>query len=171
MNYPIISSPYGEDAANITLEVHRMLLASLNLPSPFRSTDPEIGEAYGLLSPSDISDLGEPSGLGTEIYLNFQFIASAAFENYWEAMSWAIQTGMNLHNLIPQMDKRLRANLSATALRCFSAVERTSSITVGNPRAPLQQPQGQQSHAWIVDVLCPCRIRLKIASVPGCGHR
>ena len=153
-------SKYAETAHQIALEVHAYLVRSLDLPTPFRSTDPLSGERYGILTPQDLSSGEMPS----ELYLNCTFFASGGFSDYWQACQWAIGMGMNLDSLLPQVGRHINRR------KIFTAIERSGNISTGNPRAPLQQPQGQQSHIWIVDVVCPCRIKLLVFKDPVLGH-
>jgi hypothetical protein len=156
-----MTSRYAETVPSIVLDLHAFLVRGLELPDPFRSSDPGIGEAYGLLSPQDLSQGASPH----EMYLNCTFLASSAFADYWQAQQWAIGTGLNLDHLIAIAQQQVNKR------SVLGGFEKSSNISIGNPRAPLQQPQGQTTHIWVVDILCPCRLKLLIHSDPVCGHR
>lgn len=153
-------SRYADKLPLLVKDIHHLLTEELALPTTFKSTDPEVGEAYGLLSPQSLVDNSNKM-----LALECLFLASSAFASYWEASSWAIATAMNLDNLLPQV--RCRVN-SRGILGDF---ERSSSITVGRPRALLQTIGAQKNHSFVVDVLMPCSIKLLVVKDVICGHQ
>lgn len=153
-------SKYSDVIPLIVRDIHNLLNIELNLPTTFKSADPEPGEAYGLLSCQNLR--GEIGSVGLTV--SCTFIASATYATYWEAATWAISTAMNLDNLLPQIKTRVDKR---GVLNDFSA---TSAISIGRPRAPLKAIQGQKSHSWVVDVMLLCAIELAIYKDLVCGH-
>lgn len=153
-------SKYSDVIPLLVRDIHNFLNTELNLPTAFKSADPEVGEAYGLLSSQNLR-----SETGTaNITVSCTFIASAAFPSYWEAATWAISTAMNLDHLLPQVKTRVDKR---GVLNDFSA---TSAISIGRPRTPLKAIQGQKSHSWVVDVMLPYALELAIFKDLVCGH-
>jgi len=158
-----MTSRYATAAAQLVQDVHRELIQSLDLPTPFRSTDPELGERYGRLAMQSFGD--SPENPATAHHLNCIFLASAGFKNSWESAQWAIGMTLNLDDLILKIDR------SVDKRGLLSRVERVGNIACGNPRAPLKMPEAQRSHVWIVDVLCQLRLVVLFSSDPTCGHQ
>lgn len=156
----MITSAYQESTSQLALDIHSFLIRELDLPTPFRSTDPIAGERMGLLTPQDFNRVDSLT-----LYLNCVFQASAGFTDYWPAFEWSIGVGMNLESALPKVKQAIDKR------GILAEFERSSNISIGNPRAPLQQPNGQQNHLWIVDVICPCRLKLLIYFDPICGQK
>jgi|SRR6478672_2749457 len=152
-------SLYANTVPLLIKDIDDLLLGELNLPTPFKSTDPLLGEAYGKLSGQDLVDID--NGLR----LNCLFIASSAFTSAWAATSWAIATGLNLDDLTLKVKGKVD---NRGILANFS---KSGSITTGRPRSPLKAVAGQQATVWVVDVLMPCYLDLLITRDIVCGHR
>lgn len=153
-----MASPYAEQLPQIIKDIHDRLVSELNLSTPFKSSDPQIGEAYGLLSAQNINE--SRSGVS----VNCLFLASSGFATYWEAASWSAMTGMNLDHALLLLQR-------AIAHRgIVGEFNKTGSITVGRPRSPLKAIAGQQANIWIVDVLMPCSLELVFSRDLFSGH-
>jgi hypothetical protein len=154
-----MSSRYANILPFLVKDIHHFLVDALELPTNFKSTEPEVGEKYGLLSPQSLTD-----STNKMLKLECMFLASAAFATYWEASSWAIATAMNLDNFLPQVKRQVDGR------GILGDFERTSSITVGRPRALLAGVGAQKNHSFVVDVVMPCTIKLLIVKDVICGH-
>ncbi|GAC1501943.1 MAG: hypothetical protein NVS2B14_14570 [Chamaesiphon sp.] len=155
-----MGSIYADTVPLIVKDLHDELVTELSLPTPFRSSDPNPGEAYGLLS---VQNLGNREEMGpVELYCTF--LASSAFTTYWDAATWAIKTGLNLDDLTLKINRRVDNR------GILDSFHKTTAISVGRPRAPLKAVAGQQPTFWIVDVVMPCVIRLLITRTIDAGH-
>lgn len=152
-------SRYSEVVPLLVRDIHNLLVTELELPTNFKSVDPELGEAYGLLSPQSLEDSN-----GQFLRLDCLFNASSTFASYWEANTWAISTALELDSLLPRAAQKIDAR---GILRSF---DKTSSISVGQPRSPIKATSAQRSSLWVVDVLCPCTMELMITRDLICGH-
>lgn len=155
----IITSPYANSAADAHLSATRLLVEALDLPHVWRSSDPELGERTGMLMVQGFED---KAGSGIEKSLQCLFVASAAFGSLWDAMRWAVSTGVSLDHAI--------VRLKLPPAKGVGRLEKSGKITIGNPRSPLKTPNGQTSHVWVVDVMAPVQIILLIGSDRMCGH-
>lgn len=139
----------SKDIAAIVSDIHRLLIESLELPTPFKSGDPDIGEAYGMLGIE-----GKDREDKLKVNYNFQFLASSAFDSPKAARDWSIFMEQKLMALVPRVkfliDKR-RKMIDFTD---------KGSVVLGQPRSPLEEMKSQLSHIWVVDVLLPCRIQV-----------
>lgn len=153
-----MASPYAVLVPQVIKEVHDVLVSELNLSTPFKSSDPLVGEAYGLFSAQNLNNA--PSG----VLVNCLFIASSAFATYWEAATWSATTGMNLDHLSLILQRKISHH------GIVGQFNKTGSITTGRPRSPLKSIAGQQANIWIVDVLMPCSIELIFSRDLFSGH-
>jgi len=142
----------AQDTLAIISDIHALLMEELQLPDPFQSDDPTIGEAYMMLTPGDLP-APNPGYLQP---VQATFLASSAFGDYLEAREWSLRMGILLNGLLPTIKSKIdRRNL-------LVEVKRTSNITTGQPRSPLKANGVERSHIWIVDVLCPITIELML---------
>jgi hypothetical protein len=126
-----------------------------------------VGEAYGLFSPQNLVDSGfstPGSAITQGLALNCIFIASSAFNNYWDASSWSVETAMNLDDIFPKINQQINRR------GIFDELTKTSNIATGRPRAPIKDIAGQSSDIWVVDVVAPCSLKLLILRDIICGH-
>lgn len=161
-SYNFTLSPYAETISLIRKDIRKFLATALDLPTPYKSADPLLGERYiGLLS-NTLTD--SPHSLDG---LRCQILISGAFQDATgqKSLDWAESTGINLHHLLPQV----KFNVDQRGI--FYELEKTGSLYVGRPRNPARaNGTVQPSDIWMVDVALPVEMKLLIPIDLISGH-
>lgn len=163
-NYTYTLSPYSDLIDPLRIDIRNFLAYALDLPTPYKSSDPLLGERYIGLSPVALRD--NPDTGWIEAY-SCQVIISGAFQsaNGQEAFQWAQRTMINFHHLLPQ----IKYNVDQQGI--FTDFVKVGDFNSPKPRNPARQNGSvAPSDIWVVDCTALCEMRLIIPVDTVMGH-
>lgn len=163
-SYSYTLSPYAETVELIRKDIRDFLAIALDLPTPYKSSDPLLGERYIGMMPITLRD--NPGTNWIEGY-KCQVIISGAFRDVTgqAAHDWAVRTTMNFHHLLPQ----IKLNVNQRGI--FYEFEKLGDFNPPRPRNPAKTNGSiAPSDIWVVDVAAACEMKLIIPVDSMTGH-